>query len=153
MYSKYAWNHVCRYFRDRKNQCGDKDKIMKLTLYIELIWYYMCTKDELLTNTTTYYNIQSYNSLFSNSLSCHIHNEHCKILLQNYLKAKIQLYVPSLDREMFVATERTICNITNIRVTDGHSGRSRATLMPCKNLRGHVRTVPGNMHTKFEVQV
>jgi len=41
-----------------------------------------------------------------------IDNEHCKILLQNYLKAKIQLYVPSLDREMSVATVRTICNIT-----------------------------------------
>ena len=48
------------------------------------------------------------------------------------------------------------------RVTDGRTDRQTdisivastglaATLTPCKKLKGHVRTVTGNTHVKFEV--
>ena len=41
-------------FARPKNPCGGKEKFLKLGRYIVLMWYYICTKDELPTNTTTY---------------------------------------------------------------------------------------------------
>jgi len=43
--------YVC-IFEAEKNQCGGKDKVLKLGVYTVLIWYFVCSKDQLLMNTT-----------------------------------------------------------------------------------------------------
>ena len=62
MHSKYGRHHMYQYFHGPKRPCGGEAKLMKLCLYTVLIQYYLCTKEQLLTDTTTYLNFQSFNS-------------------------------------------------------------------------------------------
>jgi len=56
MHSKYGRHHMYQYFHGPKRPCGGEAKLMKLCLYTVLVQYYLCTKEQLLTDTTTYLN-------------------------------------------------------------------------------------------------
>ena len=93
---KSGRHHLYQYFHGRKRPCGRKAKLMKLCPYTVLILYYLCTKEQLLTDTTTYLNYQSFNSsliTFVHAVVSPIKNKNhgCKSVLTilNYVRFSV----------------------------------------------------------------
>ena len=112
MHSKYGRHHMYQYFHAPKRPCGGKAKLMKLCLYTVLIQYCLCTKKQLLTDTTTYLNFQPFNSSLTTFVHAVVSPIKNKSWLQEYTNYfELSLRFSVTQKQQILQSNRPIyCN-------------------------------------------